>query len=150
MIDWTMISSVGTAFGAVVTSIGVVFGAWQIMLGKKQSQAEFEDSLDQQYRVLSMALPVDVLIGKEIQKEQRLEVRELIYNYFDLSNEQSFYRAKGRITEHTWNSWCIGIRDHYKRPAFKEVYNEIIESSSFTYLKKLVDSDFKSDPNTWY
>jgi len=150
MLDWNMISSVATAFGAIVTAIGVLFGAWQIRLGKKQSQAEFEDNFDQQYRSLTMELPVDVLIGKEIKDDQKVYVRELIYNYFDLANEQSYLRAKGRICRHTWQSWSAGMSNHLDNPAFKEVYDEIIERSSFTYLKRLVDSEFKSDPKSWY
>ena len=62
LIDWNILSSAATAFGAVVTGIGVIFGAWQIRLGKKQAQAVFEDSLDQQYRAISMELPVNVLV----------------------------------------------------------------------------------------
>jgi hypothetical protein len=150
MIDWNIVNSVAASFGSIVTAIGVAFGAWQIRLGKKQSQAEFEDSLDQQYRSISMELPVDVLIGKEPSDEQRAYVRELIYNYFDLANEQSYLRAKGRICKLTWASWSVGIETHLKRPAFAMVYEEIIEKSSFTYLKRLVDSDFKSDPKKWY
>jgi hypothetical protein len=150
MIDWNIVSSIATAFGAVVTGVGVMFGAWQIRLTQKQSQAEFEDSFDQQYRVLTMELPVDILIGKEIKDEQKSHIRELIYNYFDLANEQAYLRAKGRITRHTWNSWCAGMSNNIAKPAFTDIYNEIIDSSSFTYLKRLVDSEFKSDPKTWY
>lgn len=149
MIDWDVLSSAATAFGSIVTAIGVAFGAWQIRLAKMQSQAEFEDSLDQQYRVISMELPVDVLIGKEVKEEQKERVRELIYNYFDLANEQSYLRAKGRICKITWSSWCVGMKIHFSRPAFSSVYDEIIECSSFTYLKRLVDSGFKSDPISW-
>lgn len=97
-----------------------------------------------------MELPVDVLIGKEPSEENKAQVRELIYNYFDLANEQSYLRAKGRICKLTWISWSAGMETHLTRPAFSNVYDEIIENSSFTYLKRLVDSGFKSDPKTWY
>jgi hypothetical protein len=150
MVDWNVVNSAATAFGSTVTAIGVAFGAREMRLAKKQSQAEFEDSLDQQYRMLSMELPVDVLIGKEVKEEDRILVRELIYNYFDLANEQAYLRAKGRITKLTWSSWSIGMKDHLSRPAFMEVYGEVIDQSSFTYLKRLVDSDFEIDPREWY
>jgi hypothetical protein len=39
---------------------------------------------------------------------------------------------------------------HLSRPAFSAVYDEIINESSFTYLKRLVDDKFKSDPKKWY
>lgn len=97
-----------------------------------------------------MELPVNVLIGKPINPNEKEHVRELIYNYFDLANEQAYLRAKRRICRHTWTSWNVGICDHYNRPEFKEVYDEIIGHSSFTYLKRLVDSNFTSDPKSWY
>ena len=150
MTDWNAISSIATATGSVLTGFGVAFGAWQIRLAKKQSQAEFEDHLDQQYRKISMELPVDVLIGKEVRPEDCKRVRELIYNYFDLTNEQVYLRAKQRITRYTWKSWCSGMQAHLSRPAFKHVYDELISQTDFTYFERLVESNFKSDPNTWF
>ena len=149
-IDWNVISSVATAIGSVATALGVLFGAWQIRISKKQSQAEFEDSLDQQYRSISMKLPVDVLIGKQPKKEEQTIVRELVYNYLDLSNEQVYLRAKGRVTQYTWQSWCSGIKAHLERPAFKVVFEEIKDVSGFSYLEKLVETEYKSDPINWF
>lgn len=149
-IDWSIVGAVATATGTIATAFGVIFGAWQIRLSKKQSQAEFEDQLDQQYRLLTIDLPVDVLIGKEAQKDDEVRVRELVYNYFDLTNEQIYLRAKGRISRHTWASWSAGIEAHLKRPAFKSVFNEIKNCGGFTYLERLVETDYLSDPRSWY
>ncbi len=66
VIDWNVVSSAATAVGSLATALGVCFGAWQIKVGKDQAQATFEDSLDQQYRSLSMELPVSVLIGEPV------------------------------------------------------------------------------------
>jgi len=148
--NWNVISSIATAIGSIATAVGVIFGAWQIRLSKKQAQAEFEDNFDQQYRALTMDIPVDVLIGKEPQRDDENRVRELIYNYLDLTNEQVYLRAKGRISNHTWESWCSGIKSHLERPVFKNVYNEIKSNSSFTYLEKLVTQSYQSDPKSWY
>jgi hypothetical protein len=150
MIDWSVIGSATTALGAMFTGVGVMFGAYQIRLTKKQGIAEFEDRFDQQYRELSMQLPVDVLIGQKPTKEDRLRVRELIYNYCDLSNEQVYLRAKGKVTQVTWMSWSSGIKAHLERPAFQDVYEEIKNASGFTYLDRLINEDFKTDPNKWY
>lgn len=150
VIDWNIISSAATAIGSVATALGVCFGAWQIKIGKEQAQATFEDGLDQQYRSLSMELPVSVLIGEPVAEDDRERVRELIYNYLDLANEQVYLRAKGRISKHTWASWCTGIQLLLEKPAFKEVYLEVVEKSNFTYLSRLVNAEFGSDPDCWY
>jgi len=149
-IDWNTVSLIASAVGSIATAIGVLFGAWQIRLSKKQAQAEFEDHLDQQYRTLSMELPVDVLIGKEPKVGEEERVRELVYNYLDLSNEQVYLRAKGRITRLTWEIWCSGMQAHLERPAFNRVFVEISGACGFSYLRRLVSSDYKSDPVNWF
>lgn len=148
--DWNILSSIATSVGSVATAVGVIFGAWQIRLSKKQSQAQFEDGLDQQYRVLTMELPVDVLIGKTPRQEDKSKVRELVFNYLDLTNEQVYLRAKGRISTYTWQSWCSGIKGHLERPAFADVFAEVKTDSSFTYLERLAATNFESDPLSWY
>lgn len=149
-LDWEVVSSIATAVGSLVTAVGVGFGAWQIKISKDQAQSAFEDSLDQQYRSLSMALPVNILIGAPVKPQQRNEIRELVFNYLDLCNEQVYLRAKGRISKHTWASWSSGIKLHLDKPAFDEVYQEVREESNFTYLDRLIDADFDSDPAGWY
>jgi hypothetical protein len=148
--DWNMISSIATAISAIIGAIGVVFMAWQFYIGKKQDQASFEDSIVVQYRELSMNLPVDILIGEEVKENERGIVRELIYNYLDLSNEQVLYRAKGRISKQTWRCWSLGIKAHMERPAFKEVFEEVKSAAGFTYLSRLNDCAFSEDPKNWY
>jgi hypothetical protein len=49
-----------------------------------------------------MELPGNVLIGEPVEESDRSKVRELIFNYLDLANEQVYLRAKGRISIHTW------------------------------------------------
>ena len=149
MIDWNMVSSIATAFGSLLTAVGVTFGSVQVRVTKKQAIAQFEDNIDKQYREISMALPVDVLIGGSPTEEQISNVRELIFNYLDLSNEQVYLRAKGRISKDTWSSWSSGIKDHLNRPAFVKVYEEVKERSGFTYLDKLVEEQFAMDPKQW-
>ena len=68
----------------------------------------------------------------------------------DLSNEQVYLRAKGRISQYTWLSWCAGIKAHLDRPAFSSVFNEVKDNSGFTYLERLLESEYKSDPINWF
>jgi len=142
--DWNTIASIATA-------LGVGFAVWQFRDSKKLAQSTFEDSLDQQYRALAMAIPVDALIGKIIPEQRKEEVRELIYNYLDLSNEQISLRKNNRVTKDTWSYWCSGIKSNIQKPAFKEVWEEIQKESpgSFSFLEELEKSDFKSDPRKW-
>ncbi len=142
--NWDTLASIATA-------IGVLFAVWQFRESAKLAQSTFEDSLDQQYRVLSMAIPVDALIGKSIPDNKKDEVRELIYNYLDLSNEQIFLRKKKRISKDTWVDWNLGIKSNLRKNAFKEVWDEVKRESpsSFSFLEELEKKEFNSDPKQW-
>lgn len=142
--NWDTLASLATA-------LGVGIAVWQLHENAKMTQSTFEDSLDQQYRALSMAIPVDALIGKAVPEERKEAVRELIYNYLDLSNEQVFLRQRNRISKDTWRDWCVGIKSNLQKTAFREVWVEIKEEApgSFSFLEKLEKHDFAVDPRKW-
>lgn len=142
--DWSTIASIATA-------VGVAFAVVEFRDSRKLAQSTFEDSLDQQYRDLAMSIPVDALIGKATPDDRKMDVRELIYNYLDLSNEQISLRKKNRITKDTWHDWCSGIESNIKKPAFMDVWNEIKSEApgSFSFLERLEKENFESDPKDW-
>jgi hypothetical protein len=141
--DWNTISSIATAAGVCVA-------AWQLWAGRKLAQTSFEDGLDQQYRNLVKDIPVDALIGETV-KDHKEELREIIYNYLDLCNEQAYLRQKKRISKNRWKDWNEGIRDNLAKPAFKEVWDEIKDKAptTFTALTKLDRDKFEIDPVKW-
>ena len=122
----------------VVTAIGVIIAAWQLWESRKISQTSFEDGLDQQYRNLAMDIPVNALIGSPV-KDNKNKLREIIYNYLDLCNEQAYLWRKKRISKNRWKDWNEGIKDNLRKPAFKEVWDEIKQyaSGTFTSLEML-------------
>ena len=137
-----------TDIGSIATAIGVLIGVWQIRQNALLNRAQYEDSFDQQYRSLAMEIPVDALIGRPIDESDTQRVRELIYNYLDLSNEQVYLRTKKRITKDTWKDWSAGIRDNLKQPAFQAVWTEIKTNSpgTFSFLEALERTNFSTDP----
>ena len=141
--NWGTVASLATA-------IGVCIAAWQIWESRKIAQTSFEDGLDQQYRKLAREIPVDALIGKPI-NDKKDELREIIYNYLDLCNEQTYLRQKKRISKNRWKELNDGIKDNLSKPAFKEVWNEIKDEAptTFTALDLLEKGEFKIDPAKW-
>jgi hypothetical protein len=91
-----------------------------------------------------MQIPVDALLGRAIPDDERRKVREIIYNYLDLCNEQAYLRNKGRITDARWNEWKQGMENNIKKPAFKDVWDEVKGEApeTFTSLKELEDNNF--------
>ena len=139
--DWNTVASVATA-------IGVAVAAWQIWESRRLAQMSFEDAIDQQYRDLAMQIPVNALLGKDIPVEQKHQVREVIYNYLDLCNEQAYLRKKKRISKLRWQEWCEGIQSNLRKPVFKEVWEEVKREApdEFTALTQLEKEGFNGDP----
>ena len=138
--NWDTIASIATA-------VGVLFAACQIWQSRKIALTSFEDGLDEQYRALAMNIPVDALIGRSVNDENG-QLREIIYNYLDLCNEQIYLRAKKRISKNRWEDWNAGIKDNLSKPAFKKVWDEIKNNApdTFTALEKLENNLFEIDP----
>lgn len=139
--NWDSIASIATA-------IGVGIAAWQIWESRKLSSAEFEDSFDQQYRELSYSIPVDALLGKELDEGKENDAREAVYNYLDLCNEQIYQRSKKRVSKERWHEWSLGISHNLSRPFFRSVWDEVKKEApnSFSFLEALEKEGFEIDP----
>ena len=142
---FALLADVATIAGVV----GVWFAVRQLRLSKQLAQSAFEDELTREYRSIVKDIPMDVLLGKPPSEERRDHVRELIYNYIDLCNQQVFLRMKGRITDDTWREWNAGMRSTLGHGFFLNVLGEIEPCGVFDELKLLKGSDFQEDPKTW-
>jgi hypothetical protein len=119
------LSDVFAAVGSVATAIAVGVAAWQLRISKRQALTQFEDHLAGQYRKIIQGLPVEAMLGEDLQGESYYKVLRTFYHYFDLSNEQAFLHRLGRISDATWDDWKDGILQNVQRPAFRRAWNEI-------------------------
>jgi hypothetical protein len=150
-IDLESVSSVATAIGVFVMTWSVVLMQKTLKESRAIEQSSFEENFDVEYRKLARAIPVDALIGKEVPPEQAYDMREYGYNLCDLSNEQAWLRSTGRIRKATWLSWSAGMKANFAKIEFKKVWDEVYAHSpeTFTYLARLIEDDFKTDPKSW-
>ena len=134
--DW--IQSVAAA----ITAIGVLVAAYQLLEAKRQSQLQFEDSLNGQYRALLSELPLDAMLGKRLADAELQASLRVFYRYFDLSNEQAYLHRRGRVTDAAWSTWEEGIRQNLARPAFAQAWAQLLPDldGSFDDLKVLAPS----------
>lgn len=140
-----------TAISSVATAFGVLMAVWQLWISRSLSQSAFEDSLAREYRDLVRKIPVDVLLGREVEAEKFTQVRELVFNYLDLTNEQTYLRGKGRIRRSTWHEWAEGARFNLNLPMFQTVWKEVKQEAPdmFTELRRLDAENFNVDPRCW-
>ena len=133
--------------GSIATAVAVLIAAWQVHQNNKLHCADYEDAFDRQYRDLAMIIPMDIFIGKDFEIHPHTpsgyQVREAIFNYFDLCNEQIYQRQKGRISNDTWRDWSAGIRFNMKLPAFDSVWTELMGNvgGTFTYLEQFMGGE---------
>lgn len=140
-----------SAIAPIATLFGVLLAVRQLRLTKQQANTTFEDQLAAEYRQLARLIPVPVFLGEQPPHDRCSEIREYIYNYIDLSNEQVFLRKIGRVRKNTWQYWQTGIESNLSKSMFRTLWEELKEKEPdlFTELQELEEKDFDSDPFTW-
>jgi hypothetical protein len=123
--------------GSLVTAAGVVIAARQLFHSQQQARSSFEDQLSAQYREIARQLPIEALLGEELEQGAQLAALPEFYHYFDLSNEQAYLHRHGRVRPDAWREWLEGIQQNLARPAFREAWREVNRRSpeSFSDLK---------------
>jgi hypothetical protein len=131
---------------SVATAIGVAIAAWQLYLTKQQTQSQFEDSFTEQYRRIAARLPLSALLGQPLDNAELKPSLRAFYEYFDLSNEQAFLAARGRLRPETWANWREGIEQHMARPAFEQAWQSLAPhlDGSFDALRLLLPAKLRS------
>lgn len=134
----SLITDVIQTIGSLVTAAGVGIAARQLFHSQQQARSSFEDQLSAQYREISRRLPIEALLGENLERDVQLRALPDFYHYFDLSNEQAYLHRHGRVRPDTWREWLEGIEQNLARPAFKEAWREVNRrsSESFSDLKR--------------
>ena len=136
---------------SVATAIGVLIAAWQLWEARRQGRTEFEDGLAREYREIAQRIPVDALLGGELDEKTFAASLNDFYSYVDLSNEQVFLRMNRRVSKQTWDNWANGIRANLARAAFRRAWEHIKARApdNFEELKRLEKQTFRGDPAQW-
>lgn len=138
-------------FALGITAVAAILIFWQIRQSKQQAITSFEDAVANEYRQIAKDIPVEALLGTEIEGSGLSKCLNPIYNYVDFTNQQIFLRQQKRIRTATWQDWCEGIESNFKLPAFKEAWEHIKKClpESFSELRRLEQEGFRSDPIDW-
>jgi len=124
--DWLQgASNVATAVAAIFTAFGAWAAVRQLRLLEQQSVTSFEDGMVDEYREIAKDLPLDALLGEDMDMHKVTAALPVFYRYFDLCNQQVFLHKQGRIRAETWALWQDGIVSNLQRPAFARAWAEI-------------------------
>src|SRR4051812_40117243 len=98
---------------------GLVFVAWQVYLARRQLTSSFEASFVDRYERIVANVPLEWLLGEALTPPSD-QVERAMYDYFELCEEELYYRKSGRVSRSTWRDWWEGMRLHLRRPAFHD------------------------------
>jgi hypothetical protein len=136
---------------SVFTAIGVLVALFQIQQARRESRTAFEDQMAREFRDTIHLLPARVVLGATLSDAEHEEHFDEIYRYIDLTNEQTFLRSVGRISDKTWAYWVAGIQELLGLPEFKRVWDEVRQQAKgrFRELRRLESEGFDIDPRRW-
>lgn len=142
-------------------AIGLFLTVYQLKQFEKREKTAHENELNKEYRSIVSSIPVDALLGNEVEewqgKSNDQSRLDSIYPYIDLSNQQVFLRKRGRITKSRWKDWEEGIKAHLSQKEFQMAWERIKEETegpsgrSFEELRCLESppQEFDTDPYYW-
>jgi hypothetical protein len=145
----------------LATALAVFLVAYQLLLTRKQLRASFERTFVDRYEAIIQRIPLSLLLG-EHETGDAPSTRRAFYDYFELCEEELYYRATHRVSKATWNDWWEGIALHLQRSAFRRAWEDLSAKAAipaegtamrrieqFSYLRpalRAVDEGTHHDP----
>jgi|688.fasta_scaffold361814_2 hypothetical protein len=128
---------------SILTVVGVGVACYQLWQTQKSLRDGFERSFFDRYQKIADGLPPEILLGQP--NGDRTTSDWTFYKYFELCEEELYYRAHRRVSADTWRDWWYGICQNMRTEAFKEAFDRLIadqssrSSSRFVYLNQARD-----------
>jgi hypothetical protein len=108
---------------SVATALAALFVGWQVRLAKQQLRASFEQTFTDRYKEIFSQIPLELLLDDG--RSDSDEIERAFYDYFELCEEEMYYRCVGKVAKSTWVDWWIGIRMNLQRAAFRRAWDEL-------------------------
>ena len=137
----------------VATAIGIIFVAWQLYLTRRQVTAAFEQAFVEKYERIVASIPLAALLGEQAEPGPADQDLRPFFDYFELCEEELYYRHVRKVSRSTWRDWEEGIVLNFRRPAFQSAWRQLSERveltvaapsavrvEQFTLLRRAVES----------
>lgn len=149
-------------WAVVLGAIALGVAAYQLFQSNQIRKHEFEDIYVQRYWQIMDRLTSEqkqALFSED--KARKLahdsEVRDVLWRYLELCEDQADLRAMNMITTSTWHQWHDGVIDAASRPPYATLLDAFIESLGeqenlpFNRLLKARKEDGFYDPRpSWW
>jgi hypothetical protein len=117
---------VGTAAN-LATAAGIFGVGWQLRQNWRQMVLDFERTFVDRYERIIRDVPLSLLLGDDLDPSRDHEALRAFFDYFELCEEEMYYRYVGKISPSTWSDWWEGIAPNLRRPAFRTAWEYLRE-----------------------
>jgi hypothetical protein len=122
-------SEVVTTVANVATAAGIFAVGWQLVLNRRQMMAEFERTFGERYERIIRDVPLPMLIGQVEDPTNDATALRAFFDYFELCEEELYYRRQGKVSRSTWKDWWEGIALNFRRPAFRTAWAHLKDAA---------------------
>jgi len=142
-------AEVVTSAASVVTALGVFALAFQVHLTRRQMQLEFEATFVTRYEAIAGRIPLEMRLGTATEPTE-LSLRTF-FDYFELCEQELYYRKRSRISDDAWSDWWEGMSLNLRHPVYREAFKtlddrmrliglagSVIRTEQFTLLRQAV------------
>lgn len=137
----------------IAAAVGVVVVVFQLALARREMRATFERSFVDKYDRVIVGVPLSMLLGDNLKIDSDETAMRAFFDYFELCEEELYYRTVAKISSATWNEWWEGISLHMRRPAFQRAWEllrdrvavadadqQLVRIEQFTQLRQAVSA----------
>ena len=115
------------------TAVGAAVVAFELRQTQRALRARFERTFVKRYERIAADIPLAALLDGTLSEEESPEEWEkqlrAFFDYFELCEEELYYRSLGRISRRTWKDWWEGIALNLRSDAFQEALGELVARS---------------------
>lgn len=118
-ISWDFVASVATPVGLIAT-------VYQLQQARLALRDSFERTFVDRYQRIVAQIDLNVMLGRNIANLEEPVARRAFFDYFELCEEELYFRAHGKIGSGTWRDWWYGMAINLRSPSFEKAYSELV------------------------
>ena len=125
---------------SIFTVVGLGVACYQLWQTRVSLRDGFERSFFDRYQRIADGLPPHVLLGGSTDDLPTDDWT--FYKYFELCEEELYYRAHRRVSADTWRDWWYGITQNMDKEPFRKALDRLVldhnrsTTSRFVYLNE--------------
>jgi hypothetical protein len=115
---------------AVATPIGLLATVYQLGQTRRALRYAFERTFVDRYCRIASSIDVDVMLGTAAADLGNPETKRAFFDYFELCEEELYFRAHRKVGLSVWRDWWYGISTNLRNPNFEGAFESLVIKSA--------------------